>query len=49
LGPNGAGKSTLLKLINRELYPLVKPDAKVEILGNEHFDLAEYQRNIGLI
>jgi len=49
LGPNGAGKSTLLKLINRELYPLVKPDAKVEILGNEHFDLAEYQRHIGLI
>lgn len=49
LGPNGAGKSTLLKLISRELYPLVGNNSKVEILGQEHFDLREYQRHIGLI
>lgn len=49
LGPNGAGKSTLLKLINRELYPLVKPETKVEILGQEHFDLSHFRTHIGLI
>ena len=49
LGPNGAGKSTFLKLINRELYPLVKSNTKVEILGKEHFDLREYQSQVGLL
>ena len=49
LGPNGAGKSTLLKLIGRELYPLVKEQTKVEILGEEHSDLREYKRHLGLI
>ena len=27
LGPNGAGKSSLVKLIERSLYPIVRPDA----------------------
>lgn len=49
VGPNGSGKSTLLKLINRELYPLVKPGSKLEILGEEHFDLRNYRRHIGLV
>lgn len=49
LGPNGSGKSTLLKLINRELYPLVKPETKVEILGQEHFDLNHYRKYIGWV
>ena len=25
LGPNGAGKSSLVKLIDRNLYPMVRP------------------------
>ena len=35
IGPNGAGKSTLLKLLSRELYPVVKDDSHVKILGKE--------------
>lgn len=49
LGPNGAGKTTLLKLIGREIYPLVKPETKVEICGQEHLDIRHYRRRIGII
>jgi len=49
LGPNGAGKTTLLKLIGREIYPLVKPETKVEICGEEHLDIRHYRRRIGII
>ncbi|MDR3561316.1 MAG: ATP-binding cassette domain-containing protein, partial [Negativicutes bacterium] len=31
LGPNGAGKSTLLKLINREVYPVERPDSSLTL------------------
>ncbi len=49
LGPNGAGKSTLLKLISRELYPLVKPHTRIAMLGQEHFNMQEYHRLLGLV
>ena len=49
IGPNGAGKSTLLKLLSRELYPVVKDDSHVKILGMERPTLWELREKIGLV
>lgn len=49
LGPNGSGKTTLLKVINRELYPLQKPDASVRILGRETWNVWELRSHIGIV
>ena len=49
LGPNGSGKTTLLKTINRELYPVVAPDASVRILGHEHWNVWELRSHIGIV
>jgi iron complex transport system ATP-binding protein len=49
LGPNGCGKSTLLKTITCELYPLVKDETRVSILGRERWDLTELKRRMGVV
>jgi iron complex transport system ATP-binding protein len=49
LGPNGCGKSTLLKTIICELYPLVRPDTRVRIMGRERWDLTELKRRMGVV
>ncbi len=49
VGPNGSGKTTLLKVINRELYPVVKPGSSVRILGLEKWNVWELRRHIGLV
>lgn len=49
LGPNGSGKTTLLKTINRELYPVVADDARVKILGRDHWNVWELRRHIGVV
>ncbi len=49
LGPNGCGKSTLLKAMTCELYPLVKPETSVRILGRERWDLTELKRRMGVV
>ncbi|WP_438952373.1 ABC transporter ATP-binding protein [Porticoccus sp.] len=49
IGPNGAGKSTLLKLLSRELYPVVKDDSWVRILGQDRPVLWELREKIGLV
>lgn len=49
LGPNGCGKSTLLKTITCELYPLVRPQTRVRILGRERWDLTELKRRMGVV
>ncbi|MGI9221067.1 MAG: ABC transporter ATP-binding protein [Woeseiaceae bacterium] len=49
LGPNGSGKTTLLKTINRELYPVVKEDSWIRILGRERWNVWELRRQIGLV
>lgn len=49
IGPNGAGKSTMLKLLSRELYPVVKEDSHVKILGQERPVLWELREKIGLV
>lgn len=49
LGPNGAGKSTLLKLINRELYPVVREGSHVRLYGNERSNLWDLRSRIGFV
>lgn len=49
LGPNGCGKTTLLKTINRELYPVVKEDSWVRILGRDRWNVWELRKQIGAV
>lgn len=49
LGPNGCGKSTLLKMMTCELYPIVKPETRVRLLGRERWDLTELKRRMGVV
>lgn len=49
VGPNGAGKTTLLKLLNRELYPVRRPDASVRILGRDRWNVWDLRRHIGVV
>jgi iron complex transport system ATP-binding protein len=49
LGPNGCGKSTLLKTITCELYPLVRPETRVRIMGRERWDLTLLKRRMGVV
>jgi iron complex transport system ATP-binding protein len=43
------GESTLLKTMTCELYPLVKPETRVRILGRERWDLTELKRRMGVV
>ncbi len=49
LGPNGCGKSTLLKTMTCELYPIVKPQTRVRLLGRERWDLTQLKRRMGVV
>lgn len=49
LGPNGCGKTTLLKTINREIYPVVKPNSWVAVLGSQHWNVWDLRRHIGVV
>jgi iron complex transport system ATP-binding protein len=49
LGPNGSGKTTLLKVINRELYPVLKDDSWVRILGRARWNVWELRSHIGVV
>lgn len=49
LGPNGSGKTTLLKTLNRELYPVVKADSWVRILGHEKWNVWELRKRFGVV
>ena len=49
LGPNGCGKSTLLKTMTCEIYPLVRPETRVEIMGRARWDLTELKRRMGVV
>jgi iron complex transport system ATP-binding protein len=49
LGPNGCGKTTLLKTINRELYPVVRDDSWVRILGRDRWNVWELRKHIGVV
>lgn len=49
LGPNGSGKTTLLKTLNRELYPVARPDSWVRILGRSTWNVWELRKRIGIV
>jgi len=49
LGPNGSGKTTLLKIINRELYPVLKDDSWIRILGRSRWNVWELRSHIGVV
>src|SRR4029453_14267617 len=49
LGPNGSGKSTLIKLVTRELYPVVAPDAAIRVLGCDRWVLSELREPLGIV
>lgn len=48
LGPNGAGKSTIVNLINRNLYPLVKPNSHLKLFGNSTINIWQLRTSIGI-
>ena len=49
LGPNGSGKTTLLKVVNREIYPVLKEDSSVHILGRSRWNVWELRSQIGIV
>jgi iron complex transport system ATP-binding protein len=49
LGPNGSGKSTLIKTVTRECYPLLRPETRLEIMGQSRWDIFELRAHIGLV
>lgn len=49
LGPNGCGKSTLIKTITRECYPLVRPDSRMRIMGQEMWNVFDLRSNLGIV
>ncbi len=49
LGPNGSGKSTLIKTITRECYPLLRPETRLEILGQQSWDIFQLRAHLGLV
>ncbi len=49
LGPNGSGKTTLLMAINRELYPVAKPDTVFRILGRDRWNVWDLRQHIGIV
>lgn len=49
LGPNGCGKSTLLKTMTCEIYPIVREETRVRIMGRARWDLTELKRRMGVV
>jgi iron complex transport system ATP-binding protein len=49
LGPNGSGKSTLLKLVTREVFPMVEPEASLRVLGRDRWLLFELREHLGIV
>ncbi|MDQ6664580.1 MAG: ATP-binding cassette domain-containing protein [Acidobacteriota bacterium] len=49
IGPNGCGKSTLIKTITRELYPLARPDSRLELLGRESWNVFDLRGRLGIV
>ncbi|HEU6454415.1 MAG TPA: ATP-binding cassette domain-containing protein, partial [Roseateles sp.] len=50
LGANGCGKSTFIKLIDRELYPLVREgEAPVKVFGQSRWNVQELRNRLGVV
>ena len=48
LGPNGAGKSTIVNLINRNLYPLAKPNSHLKLFDQTTINIWQLRSSLGL-
>lgn len=49
MGPNGCGKSTLILTMTCQIYPIVKPDMRVQIFGRERWALTELRQHFGVV
>lgn len=49
LGPNGSGKSSLIRTITRECYPLVCPDLRFRIMGEEVWHVGTLRSLLGIV
>ena len=49
LGPNGSGKSSLIKLIDRNLYPVVKQNSHLKLFGSSTVNLVRLRKYMGVI
>jgi iron complex transport system ATP-binding protein len=49
LGPNGSGKSTLIKTITRECYPLLRPETRLRILGQQNWNIFDLRAHLGVV
>ena len=49
LGPNGAGKSSLIKLIDRSLYPIVRPNSHLRLFGSDTVNLWKLRGRLGVV
>jgi iron complex transport system ATP-binding protein len=49
LGPNGSGKSTLIKTVTRECYPLLRPETRLRIAGQESWNIFQLRSQLGLV
>jgi iron complex transport system ATP-binding protein len=49
LGPNGCGKSTLIKTIDRECYPLPRPESSLLLLGRDKWNVWELRALLGIV
>lgn len=49
LGPNGCGKSTLIKTITRECYPVAREGSRMNILGEDRWNVFELRSLLGIV
>ena len=49
LGPNGCGKSTLIRTINREFYPLQRPEGRMSIYGQSTWNVWNLRPLLGIV
>jgi iron complex transport system ATP-binding protein len=49
LGPNGSGKSTLIKTVTRECYPLLRPETRLRIMGEESWNIFDLRMHLGVV
>jgi iron complex transport system ATP-binding protein len=49
LGPNGSGKSSLIRTITREHYPLVHPERRFSIMGEEVWQVGALRSLLGIV
>ena len=49
IGPNGSGKSSLIELINRNIYPVITYESKLNIFEKELINLWELRKKISTV